>query len=133
MVSLKKIKSDEWQIKAIPEQGTVAMALIVLHGTETTTYPLVVAPPLPQAFAPDDQGFREYLEKSGSADNKTMDLNGDGRRDYLDDYIYTANYLAKQQTSGRDRTARKQRALQRTLVVTPEPQKPEFDPNDFPD
>ena len=133
LVSLKKIKTDEWQIKALPNQGTVAMSLLVLHGTVSTTYPLIAAPPLPPAADAGLQGFQEYLDKSGDAEAATMDLNGDGHIDYQDDYIYTANYLAKQQASGRDRSARKQRALQRTLMLKPEPQKPEYDLNDFPD
>lgn len=133
LVSLKKIKSDEWQIKALPERGTMSMALLVLHGADTITYPLTVAPPLPESTDFSPQGFQEYLEKSRNSETVPIDLNGDGRNDFQDDYIYTANFLANQQASGRDRDARKQRALQRTLLLKPAVQKPEFDPKDFPD
>jgi hypothetical protein len=50
-----------------------------------------------------------------------MDLNADGRSDYLDDYIYTGNYLAQRSTTGNDLKSRQQRALRNTLTVKPPP------------
>jgi hypothetical protein len=133
LVSVRKLKEAEWEIKALPDRGALTMSLLVMNGTETATYPLVVAPLVPAATDLSLQGFQEFLDQSDSGGQPGRDLNGDGRRDYLDDYIYTANYLAKQQTTGRDKSARQQRALKRTLAVEPAPIKPEYDPNDFPD
>lgn len=127
VISLKKVKADEWRITALPDKGTATMALHVLHGERRTVHPLVVAPPLPPEVDLTPGGFEEFLG------DRQRDLNGDGRRDYLDDYTYTANYLVRQGTSRPDRSSRKERALQRTLTVVPAPPKPEFDPDDFPE
>lgn len=126
LISAKKIRADEWEIKALPVTGTVNLSLMVMNGAETVTYPLIIAPQLPRETDLSLSGFQDYLEQSGG-----RDLNGDGRRDYLDDYIYTANYLTKQQSTGRDKSARQQRAIKRTLAVKPESQKPEYDPSLF--
>jgi hypothetical protein len=126
LISVKKIKNDEWEIRALPVTGTATMSLLVMNGSETVTYPLIVAPQLPSETDLSLQGFEEYLGQSGG-----RDLNGDGRSDYVDDYIYTANYLTKQQSTGRDKAARQQRAIKRSLAVKPEPPKPEYDPSLF--
>lgn len=133
LLTLRNIKADEWHIKALPDKGAASMALFVVNGEKTTRYPLVAAPPLPAGTDLSRQGFLEFLEKSGNRAKNVTDLNGDGRNDYLDDYIFTANFLANQRVSGRDRSARQQRALQRTLEVKPQAQKPEFDIGMFPD
>jgi len=133
LLSVRSIKSDEWHIKALPDKGAVSMTLLVMNGTETSRYPLVAAPPLPAGTDLSRQGFLLFLEKSGDRGKKSTDLNGDDRNDYLDDYIFTANFLANQRATGRDRNARQQRALQRTLAVKPEAQKPEIDSDLFPD
>lgn len=129
LLSMKKIRGDEWQIKALPVKGTIRMALVVMHGTQKIRYPLTVAPPAPDGTDLSDQGYHAFFaDESGR-----LDLNGDGLKDYQDDYLFLANYLTKQNVTGRDRSARKQRALQRSLTVAPAPPKPEFNPDDFPD
>jgi len=133
ITSVKKIKADEWRITALPEKGTVTMALHVLRGERLTIHPLVAAPALPPGTDLTPRGFEEFLENGSGKGEKQRDLNGDGRRDYLDDYIYTANYLARQGTTRPDRSSRKERALQRSLTVVPAPPKIEFNPDDFPE
>jgi len=129
LISMQKIKGDEWQIKALPVKGTTWMALEVMHGKQKIRYPLTVAPPVPGGVDLTVQGYHAFFKD----DSGRLDLNKDGRKDYQDDYLYLANYLAKQNAAGRDRSARKQRALQRSLTVVPATPKQDFNPDDFPD
>lgn len=133
LISSKKIKDAEWELKALPDKGAVKMSLLVMNGAESISYPLTVAPLLPPETDLSMQGFQEFLTMGDGSGQGAKDLNGDGRHDYLDDYIFTANFLAKQQTSGRDKSARRQRALKRTLAVEPLQKKPEFDAAAFPE
>lgn len=129
LISMKIIKGEEWQIKAMPDTGTMRMALVVMQGNRKIKYPLTVAPPVPEGTDLTVQGYQAFFE----GESGRLDLNKDGRKDYQDDYLFLANYLAKQNAAGRDRSARKQRALQRSLTVVPAPPRPEFNPDDFPD
>ena len=45
--------------------------------------------------------FQLFLKERGTPSASRFDLNRDGRRDYLDDYIFTANYLVKMQEQGK--------------------------------
>jgi hypothetical protein len=38
--------------------------------------------------------FDRYFSGQGTAADPEFDVNRDGKRDYIDDYIITANYLA---------------------------------------
>jgi hypothetical protein len=40
-----------------------------------------------------EEDFNRYLKERETAKSPQFDLNIDGKRDYLDDYIFTANYL----------------------------------------
>lgn len=116
LVSVRKLKTDEWEIKAIPEKNVFDMALLVKTDSGVVRYPLTVSPPLPVEIVPSEQFFINWLNLKDSEPGATsLDLNQDGRHDYIDDYIYTANYMSKLITSGDSREARRQRALQRTL------------------
>lgn len=128
-LGVKKLKVNEWEIRAMPDKGTSTMALMVMKEGKATRYPLAVAPPLPTETDLSEMGFINYLRaRNETAGTVQSDLNRDGKKDYLDDYIFTANYLIKQGTSGRSLEARRQRALQRTLsapnsLPKPEPRK----------
>lgn len=91
---LKSLRRDEagaaWMIEALPETGVVEATLIVLTGGEMIEYPLTVAP-LVKGLSLTDEGFVSFLK----AVPAKRDLNGDGRYDYVDNYIFMANYLAK--------------------------------------
>jgi hypothetical protein len=131
MVSLNKIKNADWEIKVLPYTGTTSMSLRVIRGEVTTIYPLVVAPRLPPETDLSTQGFQDFLSERDNNGQPGRDLNKDGRSDYQDDYIYTANYLSQQRVTGRDKGARQQRALQRTLATKPAPPPPDYDPSLF--
>jgi len=133
LLATKKIKEAEWELKALPDKGAVTMTLLVMNSGEISSYPLTVAPGLPPEIDLSAQGFEGFLAGETGSGQAAGDLNSDGRRDYLDDYIYTANFLAQQRTTGRDKGARQQRALKRTLTVEPVQKRPEFDPAAFPE
>lgn len=91
LVSLKKgDEAGTWIIEALPRENVLQATLTILNGAELIEYPLTVAPPL-KTGAAGEADFNAFLKNSG----KGGDLNGDGRRDYIDEYIFTANYLAR--------------------------------------
>lgn len=126
MLSLQHKTADEWQMKVLPAKGVSQASLIVVVGPAVREFPITVAPPLPAGTTLTEAGFHAFV-------NEAIDVNRDGRTDYLDDYIFTANFLAMQRTSGRDKSARRERALQRTLAVKPGPQEIEYNPELFGD
>ncbi len=95
LISLKQNKPGKWDIEALPDGGTWNVSLILLTGSDSRTVPLTVAPILPAGTDLSERGFITFLGGAKAASQPLQDLNGDGRRDYLDDYIFTANYLAR--------------------------------------
>ncbi|HET7318164.1 MAG TPA: cohesin domain-containing protein [Nitrospirota bacterium] len=96
LVSIKKDadRSNTWMIEALPEKGGYEASLTVSQGDVMLDYPLVLAPKidLKEGSKPvTDEDFGRYLS------GKRKDLNGDGKRDFLDDYIFTANFIAARQ------------------------------------
>jgi hypothetical protein len=89
-----KLNGGQYVLEIIPEAGVVEATVTALGQSSLTEYPLVVAPSLEVKSVPggafDEAGFKLFLK--GGIES---DLNGDGRRDYLDEYIYTANFLGK--------------------------------------
>jgi hypothetical protein len=94
LISVKKDeeRSNTWVIEARPEKGEYAASLIVSQGSISLEYPLTLAPKIEpgqnKAGTITDEDFNLYLS------GKRRDVSGDGKRDYLDDYIFTANYIA---------------------------------------
>jgi hypothetical protein len=88
LVSLSKDNTTGWVIEALPHTGIIEASLTILTDNETIEYPLTLTPASPKTTAVDAD-FVLFLKDS------KRDLNGDGKHDYLDDYIYTANYLLK--------------------------------------
>ena len=93
-VSLKRVGA-EYALELIPDAGVFEASVMVRHQSGVAEYPLVVTPPLKPVRMPggkvDDAAYTSFLK--GYAEGKG-DLNGDGRTDYLDLYISTANYLS---------------------------------------
>ncbi|WP_224981463.1 cohesin domain-containing protein [Geomonas agri] len=88
-----------WEIVARPKRDVLKADVTMLYSGLRQEFPLTVAPkvalvpgkPLPVKEA----DFGRFLKERGTASRPRFDLNRDGRRDYVDDYIYTANYLAR--------------------------------------
>jgi hypothetical protein len=99
LVSLNRDASSVWIIEALPQAGIVRASLTVLTESDIIEYPLTLAPPF-EGVSSAEAGFAVFLKDSGAKTPK-RDLNGDGIHDYLDDFIYTANYLKRKATAGK--------------------------------
>jgi len=101
MVSILQNSDGSWQITARPFKDTLEAGLTVICDGSEIRFPLTTAPPLKMLPGVTDSSFEysfaEYLKKRGTDKDPRPDLNGDGKSDYIDDYIFTANYLVRQQ------------------------------------
>lgn len=97
LVSLNKDASSAWIIKALPLEGAVQASLTIMTDSNTIEYPLTLAPPI-ESISASMADFVVFLSDSGTASPK-YDFNKDKKHDYLDDFIYTANYILKTNTS----------------------------------
>ena len=99
LVSLKMEGGSTWIVEALPSKGAYIATVRMLHDGVMTEIPLTVAPPLPEGAKNGKGGglseadFNLFLRGAGKAKAPLYDLNGDARRDYIDDYIFTANYI----------------------------------------
>lgn len=91
-VSVSRSDEGEWEVEVRPEAGVVDASITMLYHGLSQEFPLIVAPavrlPAAPGSAASEAAFRNFIAAGA-------DLNGDGRMDYLDDYIFTANYLAQ--------------------------------------
>lgn len=109
LVSLKNKEKDVWVLELLPDQKTCEATVSVPRDNQLFIIPLTVAPPLDVASGDFAKGlseadFNRYLREKGTVKAPRFDLNRDGRRDYIDDFIFTANYLVQ-----RDRSAKQQK------------------------
>lgn len=99
-VSFRRSAESGWGIEVMPEAGAVEASVTVLQDGSVREVPLTVAPLaelVPGASREvTEADFRLFLKERGTPSAPRFDLNHDGRRDYVDDYIFTANYLARQ-------------------------------------
>lgn len=81
-----------WIIEAVPKKSVTEGKITVIDGKRIVEFPLTVTPQVNSALKgtakPSDSDFALYLAKPSR-----YDLNKDGKFDYVDDYIYTANYI----------------------------------------
>jgi hypothetical protein len=93
LVSLRR-EGDLYLLEVIPDAGVYEARITILNNGSITEVPLTVTQPLNPAFMPggilNETALGLYLK---GEPGKRSDLNGDGKVDYLDDYIITANYL----------------------------------------
>jgi len=91
-----------WLLTLLPNKGTLHARVHVASESFSIDYPLAVAPPLSaalQGIAVDQAGFSRFLSERGTRKAPKFDLNGDGERNYIDDYIFAANLLASRETA----------------------------------
>lgn len=92
LVSMREDRENDraWNFQIVPED--MPTRLVLPMNNFVIVFPLVHAPKLNVDL--DGSGnvteadFSLFLENG-----EVSDLNGDGKRDYLDDYLFTANYL----------------------------------------
>jgi hypothetical protein len=99
LLSLQQGEGGEWLIEALPALNTNEAAVMVSLDASNILIPLTVAQPLNSKSLGDlkmlsEKTFHLFLKERGSKDAPRYDLNNDGKRDYLDDYIFAANFLA---------------------------------------
>lgn len=104
-VSLAKTGDAEWEVEVRPNKGVVRSSVTMRSGDVVQVLPLTVTPRADIALTGSGEiteaDFRLFLKERGTESAPRYDLNGDGTRDYVDDYIFTANYLLKvQQKAG---------------------------------
>ena len=98
--SLKKAKllslktdSSRYILEILPDAGGMDATVTVLDRGGYILIPLIAVPPLDPKLLPgkklDETSVNLFLGRKGPV----IDLNGDGRQDYLDDYMAVANYL----------------------------------------
>ena len=100
LVSMKKDphNTNTWIIELVPEKGEYRTSLAVSQGNVTMVYPLTIAPKFTPGHSrsgkmTEADFYRAVTERDVTTAAK-FDANNDGKRDYIDDYIITANYLA---------------------------------------
>lgn len=99
LVSIKRGGGNSWVVEVRPDKGVNQATLTALVDNVATKYPITVAQPLETAggsagLKATEKDFAVFLRQRGTANAPMYDLNRDGKRDYIDDYIFTANYLA---------------------------------------
>jgi hypothetical protein len=89
--------TNTWILELLPFKNDYQASVTVPQGSIFMVFPLTLAPKistaLPDLAAGGEASFERFLLDRGTRKKPVHDLNGDGKRDYLDDYIYTANYL----------------------------------------
>lgn len=111
IISLKMAGENSWVIEALPIKRVYEATITVLHNGSVTEIPLTVAPPMDANIVSagdlTEANFIHFLKERGTAKVPAFDLNHDGKRDYIDEYIFTANYLVKRGVTKKKGTAKK--------------------------
>ena len=96
--------TNTWIAVVRPHRNALEAKLTVSLTDTAMVIPLAVAPKAvldPKKKGPlNEKDFAGYLKAAPGKRPPGRDVNGDGRQDYLDDYIFTANYLADQRFQG---------------------------------
>jgi hypothetical protein len=92
------LSAGHWKSEVLPETGTVRTTITIIAGAEDFEFPLTVAPPVKTMLTLDEPGWNRFLKEVGTAQTPLHDLNNDGVRNYVDEFIFIANYLAKKAT-----------------------------------
>lgn len=97
ILSVKKEGGENrrWIIEAMPEVTAWKATLSVISGEESFEYPLTVAPALGGSIKTDQAGWNLFLKESGTPQKVHFDFNNDGVRNYIDEFIFVANHLAR--------------------------------------
>jgi hypothetical protein len=93
VVSVKKDPdyTNTWIAELIPEKNAIDASFAVTDGALKRVYPLTVAPRI--ALRTNKAGLMTEQDLAAYLSKPRQDVNSDGKKDYIDDYIATANYL----------------------------------------
>jgi hypothetical protein len=101
LISLKTGGNSEWVVELLPDKGAYEATVMLSEDCLVNVIPLTIAPPLAAGNRIGLKGnlteadFNLFLKKRGTEKAPCFDLNNDGKRDYIDDYIFTANFIAR--------------------------------------
>ncbi|MBW4054899.1 MAG: hypothetical protein HIU83_05785 [Proteobacteria bacterium] len=84
---------DRWIVDVLPKSGVTVVTLTILSGADVHEFPLTVVPPVKTALTFDERGWDRFLKEVGTAKAPLHDLNNDGVRDYMDEFIFVAHSL----------------------------------------
>jgi hypothetical protein len=94
LISLKRDpdNTNTWVVDLLPDRGAYQASVAVPLGELQMIYPITIAPKVDikpvRGRTVTLADFDRYLRERGK------DLNQDGKRDEIDDFIFTANYLS---------------------------------------
>lgn len=96
LVSFKqdKLSKSRWTVEILPKAGAIKVTVTIIAGAEEFEYPLTVAPPVKTVLTLDGSGWDRFIKEVGTTTATLHDLNADGVRDYVDEFIFVANHLA---------------------------------------
>lgn len=101
MVALEQAENGSWMIEVIPRKNSLEARITVGFDGSEISWPLAVVPPIdPELLklnGSTEAAFTRFLNQRGSDRDPRLDLNKDGKFDYLDDYLFAAHYLAARQ------------------------------------
>jgi hypothetical protein len=100
LLSYKKDTSVEgrWICEVLPDAGALRVTAVVMAGAGIFEYPLTVVSPTKISVSLDNQGWSRFLKETGTPAAPLHDLNNDGKRDYIDEFIFVAQYLLQKPT-----------------------------------
>jgi hypothetical protein len=106
LVSLKNKEKNFWIVELMPDPKTYRATISVPRNDQWYSIPVTVAPPMNVNIGKSENrlteaDFKRYLKEQGTANAPRFDLNSDGRRDYIDDYIFTANYIVQRDNAAK--------------------------------
>lgn len=88
-------EDDKYNFDILPKENALEVSITVMVKNDIMIIPLVVTPKLNPKFLSkkkfDEKTLDLFLQEKNVIKS---DVNGDGIRDYIDEYIYTANYMA---------------------------------------
>jgi hypothetical protein len=109
LVSLKNKEKNSWLVELLPDLRTYEATISVPRKDRVDVLPLTIAPPMDvnidsSASRLTEADFKLFLKDKGTDKAPRFDLNRDGRRDYIDDFIFTANYLVQRDSPDKQGT-----------------------------
>jgi hypothetical protein len=118
-VSFRKLSETKWLVEVKPDKGVLKAGIMLRDDGKLREIPLTVAPKARvDLITPGKIGeadFALFLKERGTTKAPRFDMNKDGKRDYLDDYIFTANYLVVLKKQGDKKPAAKKGAGQKNV------------------
>jgi len=99
LISLKSDPeyTNTWIAELEPVKGEYSASISVPQDRVIMVYPLTIAPKIDvdmdRSGKVTEEYFTLFLQGPAGKNLKGFDVNGDGKRDYIDDYIFTANYI----------------------------------------